>query len=225
VTSGSDNFTMTALEVITFALQKINITATTEEPSADDASRAMRQLNMMLKGWQKYEQIWRKTEGYVNLVDDTAGYSLVPVPYRIIDARYRDADDNDTPMGEMTRQDYYELPDRASNGIPTQWVFDRQRATTSLYVWPVLLDATTESIRLTYQRRYEDVDALSDEIDVPTDYLEMVGYCLAARLADDFGKTGAAVDRIIMRAEQLLQEALDDDREDFLQLEPAGRYG
>ena len=219
-TSGTITYTLTARDVISYALRKIGVIKADEDPSPIKLSRSLIEMNLMLKSWQKYEQIWRITEGYVNLLANVSAYSLTPIPYRIIDVRYRSAAAQDLPLTEMTRQEYHELPDRTSVGMPTMWYFDRQRSTTSLFVWPVLDVPTTDTFRVTYQRRYEDVTNLQQEIDIPQDYLALVGYNLAARLADDFGLMGENISRVVSRAESILTEALDDDREDFLQVMP-----
>src|SRR3990167_6433365 len=228
-TSGSIDLTFTAQELITYALRLINITAQHETPEANDSERGRVEMNMMLKDWMRYEHIWRVKEGYVLIVADQAGYSLTPRPHRVHDMRYRNASSLDTTMIEMTRDQYYNLPDKASKGIPTQWFFDPQRDSDSLWIWPVLdtLDTTTpETLRVTYQRRFEDVDTLTETLDITQAYLGVVGYNLAARLADSFGRSGGHIDRIVGRAEQLKEEMMDDDREDFVQFVPdMSRYG
>ena len=222
--SGTISFDMSARNIITFALRKINILSTTEDPSADDAARAMQELNMMLKSWEKYEQIWRLTEGFVQLIASTQSYNLIPIPYRIIDMRFRNSSGNDLPMWEMNRTEYYDLPRKDSDGPPTTYFFDRQRDTTAIYVWPVPSVVTTETLRVTYQRRFQDIDHLDDEIDCPHDYLSLVGYNLASRLTEDFGRSGNHVDRIVARAQQMLEDALDDDREDAVQFVPGYHF-
>lgn len=226
-TSNSINLALTAREIINYALRKINIVAQTENASGDDAERARIELNLMLKGWMRYEHLWRRHEGYVTVLANTRGYTLTPRPYRIYDVRYRNSSGIDLPMTPMTKEQYYELPDKGSNGIPTQWFFDPQRDTDSLFVWPVLLtvDGTTpETFRVSYQRRFEDVDTLTENVDIPQQYLDVVGHNLAARLADSYGRAGAHIDRILQRAEMLKQEMLDDDREDLVQFMPDERY-
>jgi hypothetical protein len=222
-TSGSIDFNMSAREVITYALRKINILAETEDPGADQAARAMTELNVMLKGWQKHENLWRLTEGSVALTDATASYSLSPIPHRVVSVRYRNTGGTDLPMEEMSRQEYYDLPLKTSAGTPTSYYVDYQRATVTLFVWPVLADATTETFKHTYQRKFEDIDALDNDIDIKQEHFEVVGYNLAARMADDYGRKGEHISRIIARAEMLLQDALDDDRETSIQFVPGPR--
>ena len=57
-TSGSIDLTLTAQEIITYALRLINICAQTEDPSADDAERGRVELNMMLKDWMRYAELY-----------------------------------------------------------------------------------------------------------------------------------------------------------------------
>lgn len=226
-TSSDVTLNLTAREIINFALRKINITAQSEVPSAEDADRALTEMNLMLKGWMRFEQLWRLTEGYILLVKNVPGYSLTPRPYRIHDVRYRDSSGTDTIMTPMTRELYFTLPDKTISGTPTQWWFDPQRDTDTVFTWPVLntINTTTpERLQVTYQRRFEDVDSLDENIDIPQQYLDVVGHNLAARLADSYGRSGAHIDRIIGRAEALKSEMLDDDRPDYIQFIPASEY-
>ena len=228
-TSNSTDYSLTAREIVSYAYRKLGIVSDDGDITAPQLSRGMLELSIMLKEWQKYEQIWRLTEGYVNTLHDTFGYSLTPQPYRIHSVRYRSATDgNDVPMWEMTREQYYELPDKKATGVPNQWFFDHQRDTNSLWVWPSLSTDGGEvpSFRVTYQRRYEDVDFPANLVDVPQQYLSLVGYNLASRISDKLELKGASLQKVVLRAEALLQEMLDDDREAFVQLVPERRdYG
>jgi hypothetical protein len=92
-----------------------------------------------------------------------------------------------------------------------------------MYVYQPLAAVTSETIKYTYQRKFEDIDALTNNLDVRQEHLELVGYNLASRLADDYGRASPVTDRVIARAEALLQGFLDDDREDEIRFVPA--YG
>ncbi len=218
-TSGSIDFSLTAREVITHALRMIGVASIVEDASGEDAKFAMRHLNLMLKGWQHSgPHIFRQTEGSVALVASTASYALSPRPYRVLDARYRDTSGRDLPMLELTRADYYDLPLKTSTGIPTSWYFDPQRTTGTLYVWPVPSSVTTETIRYTYQRAFEDVDDLANDIDVPNEHLELVAYSLADRLMDIYH---TEFPRITERAMLLQRQVRDMDREPVIRFTPS----
>lgn len=220
-TSGSTDFNLTARQVVEFALLELNKINEREQPSPSAANRALRILNLMLKEWMKYENIWRLTEGSIAIAANTAGYRLTPAPYRIVDCRYQSADGRDVPMTQMTRQTYYELPLKQTTGLPTQWFFDHQRDTQSLYIWPVMAAPAGDKIRVTYQRRYEDVDSLNNDIDIPQEHLSVVGYNLAKRLGIGYGAASTPGYAVISQmADQLLGQALDVDREDFIEFVP-----
>lgn len=217
-TSGSTDYTMTARQLVTFALRKCRIVATFASPSAEEMASGIEDLNLMLKGWQMSgPNLWRQTEGSVTLVADTASYALSPRPYRVIDARYRDTAGRDLPMEMLTRQEYYDMLLKTTQGIPTQWYFDPQRDAGTLYVWPVLSAATTETIRFTYQRRFEDIDSPDDNIDIAQEYLDVVGYALADRLCDTFGVDDPKIGK---RAAYLMAQAASADREDVYRFVP-----
>ncbi len=219
-TSSSIDFNMTAREVITFAARKINMLDENEDAGATLAARFMTELNVMLKEWQKYENLWRMTEGSVTLIADTYSYALSPMPHRVIDARYRDANTRDLPIAPMTRDDYYSRPIKSAAGIPVEYYVDYQRTAATVYFLNVPASITTETVKYTYLRKFEDIDDLANDIDIRQEHFGLVGYNLAARMADDYGRTGEAISRVIARAEQMRNEALDDDREDFIQFVP-----
>lgn len=221
-TSGSTDFTMTAEDVIVFALKKLRVLATGETPDAEQGEDAMQALTLMLKSWQKYESLWRLTEGSVTLVANTVNYTLSPMPHRVVSARYYNGT-TDTPMSLFTREEYFDLPLKTSTGTPTQYYVDYQRDSAVLYVWQPLASVSAQTVKYTYQRKFEDVDALTNNLDIRQEHLELVGYNLASRLADDYGRGGEITTRVIARAEALLNDFLDDDREDEIRFVPAYR--
>lgn len=218
-TSGSTDWTLNAREVATFALRKLRILAATETAPAEDMALCIENLNAMLKGWQiKGPNIFRNTEGSLALTSATASYSLT-TPYRIISARFKQSG-REIPMVELSRDEYFELPLKTSTGTPTQYYYDIQRDGGTLYVWPVLATAAGETIEYTYQRRYENVGGLNNNLDVPQEWLETVGYALAARIADDYAKDAVAVRNT---SRELIELAMGDNRPSFYQMSPARR--
>ena len=223
--SGSINYTFDARAAITYALKKIKVLGEGEDPSAGQAEDAMIELNIMLKGWMKHESLWRHTEGSITLIADTYSYALSSAtlaPHRVISARYRNASTIDLPMELMTREEYYDLPDKTTTGIPTQYYVDYQRANPTFLLWQSLASVTTETIQYTYQRKFDDIDSLDNDIDVRQEHFEVVGYNLAKRLAPEYGRVdSSAYGEVKEMAFLLLEAALDEDREDFVQFVPA----
>ena len=220
-TSGTITFNLTAREVIEFALKKLRVIGSLEHPTADQWETGKQALNLLLKTLQvRAPNLWRQTDGSVALVAGTASYTLSPMPFRVEECRYRSAAGIDLPMWENTRQDYKEIPLKTSQGVPTTFYVDYQRASTVLYVWPVPASVTTETVQYTYQRKAQDIASQSDDIDIPQEHLETVGYLLADRLQDDFGTDYV---RVTQRAEYLLQQAEAADREPTVRFIPERR--
>lgn len=215
--SGSVDFSINARELITQTLRKMTVLGVTQALDADEAEAVRIELNTMLKGWQRSgPHLWKKTEGSVTMTNAAASYDLTATlnPLRILSMRYRDTASRDLPMRLFTREDYFNLPLKTSSGIPTQYYFDPQRGAPTLYVWPVKATITTETLRVTYQKRIDDIDDLSNDIDIPQEHFDVLMYALAERLLDDYGIEGETAQRIMLRSQSLLQSAMDWERED-----------
>lgn len=209
-TSGSVDYSITSRQVIKHALLILRVLASGEDPSGDEADDALTALNLMLKTWGATGRLWLKTEGSTALVLAQAGYSL-STARRILSVRRRTSS-IDTPLNELSRDEYYDLPTKSGIGTPVSWYFDPQRSSRTLYVWPTpsVTVAANTTLQYTYQRVIEDVDALDNDIDVPQEWLEALAYNLADRLMLQFGVDDV---RITRRAEILLAEMTADSQE------------
>lgn len=203
----------TVRELVTAALRKAQIVDADETPSATDMDAGVGQLQRMLKAWQAVGGLWTRAEVVVTATT-AASYVLSTRPVRVLFANFRRSG-IDTPMIRMTRDQYDSLPLKTTTGIPTQFYYDRQKETGTLFVWPVLAAATGETIRLTVDREIEDVTGPNDAIDVPAEWYDAVVYGLAARLCDDYGRADGVASRVIQRAEIMLRDAramgMDED--------------
>jgi hypothetical protein len=86
-------------------------------------------------------------------------------------------DGSDVSITRINRQDYLTIPDKTTQGRPTQFYIDRQ-ITPTVTVWPAPENSTDQLI---YYRikRIEDADAATNNADVPFRFLP----CLVAGLA------------------------------------------
>jgi hypothetical protein len=224
-TSGSINYTLTTRQIITFALKKLRVIGVSEDPTSDQSEDALIELNLLMKEWQRYDWLYSNTEDNFSLVADDADYTLDPQVQRVIDARYLNSDSRYLTMELLSRQEYYEMADRATEGYPTMYYVDYQRASTVMYVWPVPSTVTTEKIYYTYRRYIEDLDSLDDNLDIRNQHLSLVGYTLAERLGPDYGRcTKREWEYLVKKSAMLLNEALDDEREDEVRFIPDMRW-
>lgn len=224
-TSGSTDFSLTRTDIIAEALELIGAIAAGESPSAEDGASVARSLNMMLKTWQADGlHLWLKAEGSLPLVAGTQSYTMgnggtfAARPLRILSARLR-VSSVDTPLYEMPRQEYFDLPTKATAGRPTGFYYDPGRVQGRLYVWPVLASGLTATVEFTYARPIEDMDGPTNDFDLPQEWFEAIAYNLAVRIAPKFG---AIVRPDVVEVAAALKNALDGwDREGSVYAQPA----
>ncbi|MEM6682593.1 MAG: hypothetical protein AAF607_10150 [Pseudomonadota bacterium] len=180
-TSGSIDFDLSAALIVQEALEMCGIGQEGEDITADMEARGLRSLNLILKAWQADPRLWLKTEGTETMVQGQSAYTLTPRPLRILSVR-RQIGDAEVPMSEMSRDDYFSLPNKTSQGLPVQWYYDPQQSTGVLYVWQNP-NATAMTLNYTYVRSIEDIDSNANTADVPAEWLEALTLSLAAKLA------------------------------------------
>jgi hypothetical protein len=146
----------------------------------------------------------------VTLIADTESYAQASV-LRMLSVRRRDSDDNDTPMQELSRQEYEDLPNKtSSSSIPVAWYFDPQQASGTLYVWPCPSSsaASDNTLVTTYTRRISDMDSSADSLDMPQEWLDAVIWLLADDLETEYPVNDARlankIERKAMEAKQVL---------------------
>ena len=201
--SNSIDFSLTATEIVEEAYRVAGIFADEEPMPATDLQNGLRKLNIMLKGWQadgiKY---WLATEGTLTLVQSQESYSFASggdfttVPFDMLDVRITRSS-NDIPMFELSREEYYALPNKTTEGYPTSWFYDRQRSSGTLYVWPSP-DSTAGTLKFTYLRTIMDLDAGANNMDLPQEWYDAVITNLAARIVREHGLMGTPEGQSVM---------------------------
>jgi len=226
-TSGSTDWTLTARKVVNFALKKCGVLSAGGTAAPEDSDDVLEELNLLLKGMQKDGPFLFsvQVDGSESLVADQAAYPLIAnSPLRLLEVRYSDVNDREIPMTPLTRTQYFELPQKDVKGVPTQYWFDSDSQDLNLYVWPVLGNVTSETIEYTYQRKLEDIDSLDDNLDVPEEWLDTIGYRLARRIMISYGVKGERAADIRAMDAELWQSAQDYDREPMITFMPESRY-
>lgn len=202
--------TYTAHDICTEALRKIGVVAQGVPADADEIQSAARALNRMLKAWQaKGYNLWTLARETV-VATTVAEHSFASGrPLYLTSVRFK-RNGIETPMCRLTREEYDDLPVKDTTGTPTQYYFDRQRDTATMFVWPVLAVANGETLEISYVREIEDV-VITEQVDVPSEWYDAVIYGLAARLLDDYTIDAPS---IVARSEDELRTALAYDTED-----------
>lgn len=104
-------------------------------------------------------------------------------PTRVLGARRRIvASGSDIPITLMERPDYFDQPTKTIQATVTMVYYDPQLTTGKLYVWTTQ-QSPVDTIRITFERPLEQVDDLTNTMDVPQEWLRTLVHCLAADLA------------------------------------------
>lgn len=192
-TSGSVDYSLVTNTIIEKAFHRLGVASEGEALTARMYEDGRSSLNLMVKAWSAREHLWLRTEASVTLVASQAEYALATLfsqkPMRVTSVRRRITSGSlDTPLFELSRQEYFDLPNKATAAVPTSFYYDPQRATGTLYIWPTASTsvAAAQTLRVTYLRRIEDFDASNNDPDLPQEWLEALIWNLADNLEVEY---------------------------------------
>lgn len=213
-TSGQTSGLYSVHQIIIAAMQDLGLLNAAEVPSAEDADTVMERLNWMLKDWQASGcNLWRDTQGELTFIPGQASQPVIPRALDVIEARVVLPGGSERPLSAWEPEEYRLTPNKAAQGTPTCFVFDKGLNAGTMTLWPV--PSTTTVVRYTYARVIEDVTALSQSIDVPQEWTKAVWKNLAADCINVFGATrvdpGTAA-AVVAEAGALAAKLFDFDR-------------
>lgn len=222
-TSGVTTFNLTGLEVAQQATLVNGYRDPDEALSAADAETCRIHLNLMLKSWQADGcNLWREYEDTESFVSGDYVETLDPRVIDVMEARVVLSATNERPLKRWEWGQYVGLPNKTQSGDPTIFVIRKERAATKMIIWPV--PTVTRTVNYTAARLVEDVSVLTNDIDVPQEWLETVVYGLSARLCEPLGVVVASpntVARVQQRADDLYARMRDMDRPSSITFEPS----
>lgn len=190
-TSGTTSNDLVRDVVIKAALRLVKAYSPYAGPRADQVIDASEALGMMLSSWQIQGFLWVKEFVTLPLVSGTSSYSLPDEvnttfrPTRIFSATRKSASGNEVPLTPLSRSDYMSLPNKTSQGTPTQYYYDPQLATGKLYLWPAP-SSSADSIVLDVDRPLQMMIDSANTFDFPQEWLEVIKYGLAVRIAPEY---------------------------------------
>jgi hypothetical protein len=178
-------------------------------------------MNLMFADWaNRGLNLWTVKEANFTVTQGTSEYSLAADVVDLLDVVVR-RDNTDFEIQRISRSDYATLPNKSTQGRPSQYYLDRQ-ITPVVYLWSTP-ENSTDQIRYYYIRRIEDADALVNTTDMPFRFYP----CMVAGLAY-YLSMKRAPDRIQMLKtvyEEEFQRAADEDQgRTPLKLQPSLSY-
>ena len=220
-TSGTTTYSTTRDDIIKRALRLIGVLAQGETPTADQVSEASVALNGLVKAWQADGMpLWAISTLPVTLVAGKSTYTIGTAvtndivndkPLKVMQCWNHNSTSNvDIPMRILTQNEYNRLGNKTSSGSPIQMYYQPNRDNGTLYLFPVpaSTDAASQTLRLVYQRPYQDFNASTDAPDFPQEWYDAVTYGLASRLAPEYGIPAADRKTLWQETSVIKQEAL-----------------
>ena len=216
-TSGSRDFNMDVGEIIEEAYERCGL----EVRTGYDARTARRSLNLMFADWaNRGLNLWTVKQGTITLTAGQAQETLTDDVVDILEVTLRRSG-TDYEVERISRGEYATLPNKTTQGRPSQFYFDRQ-IDPVINLWSVPENSTDQLIYY-YVRRIEDADTLVNTTDMPFRFYP----CMVAGLAY-YMAMKRAPDRVqLLKSvyEEEFQRAADEDEgRTPLKLQPSLSY-
>jgi hypothetical protein len=216
-TSGTRDFNLDVAEIIEEAYERCGL----EVRTGYDARTARRSLNLMLAEWaNRGLNLWTVAEGMFTVTAGDPSYALAADVVDILDVIVRRSG-TDYEMDRISRTEYFTLPNKTTQGRPSQYFLDRT-ITPTMYVWAAP-ENSTDQIRYYYVRRMQDADSLTNTNDIPFRFLP----CMVAGLAYYISMKRSPERTGLLKAvyDEEFQRAADEDIDRVpLKLQPGRPY-
>ena len=216
-TSGSRDFNLDVGEIIEEAYERCGL----EVRTGYDARTARRSLNIMFADWaNRGLNLWTVNQGTITLTQGQAQETLTSDVVDVLEMVLR-RDNTDYEIERISRGEYLTLPNKTTQGRPSQFYFDRQ-IDPVINLWSVP-ENSTDQIVYYYVRRIEDADALVNTTDMPFRFYPCMVAGLAYYLSMKRAPERAQLLKVVYEEE--FQRAADEDEgRTPLKLQPSIQY-
>ena len=216
-TSGTRSFNLDVGEIIEEAYERCGI----EVRTGYEARTARRSLNLMFADWaNRGVNLWTVEQGTINLTQGQGALTLTSDVVDVLEIVLR-RDNTDYQVERISRGDFVTLPNKTTQGRPSQFWFNRQ-IDPVINLWAVPENSTDQLIYY-YVQRIEDAGALVDTTDMPFRFYP----CMVAGLAYYLAMKRSPERLQLLKSvyEEEFQRAADEDQERVpLKLQPSFRY-
>tara|TARA_R100001440_G_scaffold24526_1_gene39949 strand:+ start:1272 stop:1940 length:669 start_codon:yes stop_codon:yes gene_type:complete len=216
-TSGSTDFDLDVAEIIEESYERCGL----EVRTGYDIRTARRSMNLMFAEWaNRGLNLWTVKQATLSLTAGTATYTLESNYTDLLEVSLRRSG-TDFELSRMSRGEYLGLPNKTTQGRPSQYYYNRQ-TTPQITLWTTP-DSSSDTLIYYYVKRIEDVDTFTNTTDAPFRFLP----CIVAGLAY-YLSMKRAPDRVqLLKSvyEEEFQRAADEDEDRVpLKIQPGIQY-
>ena len=216
-TSGSRDFNIDVGEIIEEAYERCGL----EVRTGYDARTARRSLNLMFADWaNRGINMWTVAQGTITLTQGQSAQTLTADVVDVLEIVLRRSN-TDFEVERISRGEYATLPNKTTQGRPSQFYFDRQILPV-INLWAVPENSTDQLVYY-YVQRIEDADTLVNTTDMPFRFYP----CMVAGLAYYIAMKRAPERIQLLKSvyEEEFQRASDEDEDRVpLKLQPSMQY-
>ena len=186
-TSNSFTFRLDVEQIISEAYERCGIDNQTT--TGYQAVTARRSLNLLFSEWaNRGINYWTVQNKTLSLVDGQTTYTLPVGTIDLIDVVIREtsgASTIDTVLQRVSIADYNQLPNKSSEGKPSQYMLDKQY-TPVAYLWQVPDSSTAYSLVYWSINQLEDITVSNQDADIPYRWSDCICAGLSSKLALKF---------------------------------------
>lgn len=203
-TSGTTTFNLEIDKVIERAYRRAGKSLRT----GYDLEAARDNLNLLFSEWaNRGYSLWKVQNHTQNLTASTNQYTAPSNADDILEMVFRNGS-TDTSMSKISRSEYQNIPNKTSEGIPTQFYVQRNLANVQIttYLTP---ETTDTQINYWYVQRIEDVGKYTNTPDAPFRFLPCMVSGLAYYLSQEVNPSLSG--ELERRYESELARAITED--------------
>lgn len=181
-TSGTYTFNPSLGEIVLYAYQNIGVRPTAVLQEHMESARMA--MNMMLARWSNQGvNLWAVDLVTVPLVEGQTTYAVDGNTIMVLDAYTTTDGGIDRVIMPISRTEYASYPNKAQQGFPTSYWYDRLVSPT-LTLWPVPDGSSATILKYYRVRQVQDANLQNGEnVEIPYRWLEAVADGLTYRLA------------------------------------------
>jgi hypothetical protein len=229
IPSGDSTWTLQQQQIINAAFRKIGVLVdgasytTTQYTGASEALN-----NLVFSLYAMGMPLWAINTTFFTLTEGQTAYNVgqftntippggtqpnlaISAPLKILQAWSRDMNsETDIPMNIYTQYNYNLLSTKINQGYPVHLWYQPFNQSGTITIWPApdSYSASNRVIYFTYQRAFNQFDAITDGADFPQVWLEPLIYSLAHRLSPEYGLPLSEQDKLNETANALIENAL-----------------
>jgi hypothetical protein len=207
-TSGTTTFNLNIDDVIEDAYERCGL----QTREGYDLRSARRSLNILFQEWMNRGiHLWKVENNTTNLTAGTTTYTAPSDASDVLEMTFRTVSSGtttDTTMTKISRSEYQAIPNKFSQGQPTQYYVERNLSNViiNLYQTP---NTTNTQINYNYIGRIQDVGVYTNQPDAPFRFLPCMVSGLAFYLSQK--KNPQMTQTLKLYYEDELQRALTED--------------